>query len=50
MLRVGGCWHSSPAEVGDAPSPETPKVKLDRALSDLVWVKMSPLVARGWTG
>jgi len=40
-------WHSLPGEVGDAPSLETFKVRLDRALSDLIKLKMSLLSAGG---
>jgi len=29
-------WHRLPRQVGDAPSLETFKVRLDRALSDLI--------------
>jgi len=34
-------------EVGDAPSLEILKVRLDGALSDLIWLKMSLLTAGG---
>jgi len=39
-----------PREVVNAPSLETFKVRLDRALRDLVQLKMSLLMAGGWTG
>jgi len=35
-LRVVKPWHRLPREVGDAPSLETFKVRLDRALSNLI--------------
>jgi len=40
-------FHRLPKEVGDAPSPETFKARLDRALSNLVWLKMPLLTAVG---
>jgi len=40
-------WHRLPREVVDAPSLETFKARLDRALSNLVWLKLSLLTARG---
>jgi len=40
-------WHGLPREVVDAPSLETFKVRLDGALSNLIWLKMSPLIAGG---
>jgi len=36
-----------PREVVDAPSLETFKVWLDRALSNLIWLKMSLLMGGG---
>jgi len=33
--------------VVDAPSVETFKIRLDRALSSLIWLKMSLLIAGG---
>jgi len=44
-MRVVKHWHRLPREVVDAPSLETFKVRLDRALSNLVWLKMSLLTA-----
>jgi len=38
-------WNGLPREVVDAPSLETFEVKLDGALSNLVWLKMSLLTA-----
>ncbi|KFW62110.1 hypothetical protein AS28_12797, partial [Pygoscelis adeliae] len=35
-LRVVNHWHRLPREVVDAPSLETFKVRLDRALSNLI--------------
>jgi len=48
-LRVVKPWHRLPREVVDAPSLGTLKVRLDRALSNLVWLKMSLLTAGGWS-
>ncbi|KAK4831497.1 hypothetical protein QYF61_018081 [Mycteria americana] len=47
-LRVVKLWHRLPREVVDAPSLETFKVRLDGALSNLIWLKMSLLIAGGW--
>jgi len=43
-------WPRLPREVVDAPSLETFKARLDGALSNLVWLKMSLLMAGvlGW--
>jgi len=43
-------WHKLPREVVDAPTLETLKARLDGALSNLGWWKMSLLMAGGWTG
>jgi len=40
-------WRRLPREVGDAPSLETFKARLDGALSNLIWLKMSLLTAGG---
>jgi len=40
-------WPRLPRELIDAPSLETFKARLDRALSNLVWLKMSVLTAGG---
>jgi len=48
MLRVMKPWHRFPREVIDAPSLETFKVGSDRALSSLIQLKMSLLMAGGW--
>jgi len=40
-------WHRLPREVVDAPSLETFKIRLDGALSNLIQVKMSLLIAGG---
>jgi len=40
-------WHRLHREVVDAPSLETFKARLDGALSNLVWLKMSLLTAGG---
>ncbi|KAK4824929.1 hypothetical protein QYF61_021549 [Mycteria americana] len=44
-LKVVRHWPRLPREVGDAPSLETFQVRLARALSNLLWLKMSLLVA-----
>ena len=40
-------WDRFPREVMEAPSLETFKARLDGALSNLVWLKMSLLTAGG---
>ena len=40
-------WNRLPREVVDAPSLETFKARLDRALSNLIYLKMSLLIAGG---
>jgi len=40
-------WHRLPREEGDAPSLETSQVRLDGGLSNLIWLKMSLLIAGG---
>jgi len=40
-------WYRFPREVVDAPSLETFKVRLDGALSSLIWLKVSLLTAEG---
>jgi len=39
-------WHRLPRELLDAPSLETFKARLDRALNNLVQLQMSLLAAR----
>jgi len=46
-MRVVRHWYRLPREVVDAPSLETFQVRLDRALSNLIWLKMSLLTAGG---
>ncbi|KAK4831311.1 LOW QUALITY PROTEIN: hypothetical protein QYF61_016800, partial [Mycteria americana] len=46
-LRVVRHWPRLPREVVDAPSLETFKVRLDGALSNLIWLKMSLPMAGG---
>jgi len=48
-MRVVKHWHRLPREAEEAPALETFKARLDRALSNLVWLKMSLLTA-GWLG
>ena len=48
-MRVVRHWHRLRREVGDAPSLETFQVRLDGALSNLIELKMSLLMAGGWT-
>jgi len=40
-------WHRLPREVVDAPSLETFKVRLNGALRNLIWLKISLLTAGG---
>jgi len=44
-VRVVKDWHRFPREAVEAPSLEPFKARLDRALSNLVWLKMSLLAA-----
>ena len=46
-MRVVKHWHRLPREVVDASSLETFKVRLDGALSNLIWFQMSLLIAGG---
>jgi len=46
-MRVLKPWHRIPRDVGDAPSLQTFKLRLDRALSNLLWLKRSLLIAGG---
>jgi len=46
-MRVVKHWNRLPREVVEAPSLETSKARLDGALSNLVWLKMSLLMAGG---
>jgi len=48
-MRVVKPWHRLPREAVDTQSLETFKVRLDRALSILIQLKMSLLIAR-WIG
>jgi len=44
-MRVVKHWNGLPREVVEAPSLETSQARLDGALSNLVWLKMSLLTA-----
>jgi len=44
-MRVVKHWHRLPREVVEALSLETLKARLDRALSNLIWLKISLLTA-----
>jgi len=44
-MRLLRHWNGLPREVVVAPSLETFKVRLDWALSNLIWLKMPLLVA-----
>ena len=46
-VRVVKDWHRFPREAVEAKSLEAFKAGLDRALSNLVWLKMSLLTAAG---
>jgi len=46
-MRVVKDWHRLPREVADDPSLQTFKARLDGALSNLIWLKMSLLIAGG---
>ena len=46
-MRVVRHWNRLPGELVDAPSPETFKARLDRALSNLVQLKVPLLTAGG---
>lgn len=45
IIRMAKHWHGLCGEVVAAPSWETFKAKLDGALSNLIWLKMSLLMA-----
>jgi len=44
-VRVGKHWHRLPRQVVDVPSLETFKARLDGALSNVIWLKMSLLIS-----
>jgi len=47
MMTVVKHWNRLPREVVDAPSVEILKVRLDGALSNFIWLKMSLLITGG---
>jgi len=47
-VRVTKQWNRLPREVVDVPSLETFKVRLDGALRNLIWSKMSQLILWGF--
>ena len=46
-VRVVRHWRGLPREVVDAPSLETPEVRLDGALSNLIYLWVSLFTAQG---
>jgi len=46
-MRVLKHWNTLPREVVEAPSLKTLQARLDRALTNLVWLKISLLIAGG---
>jgi len=46
-VRVVRHWRGLPREVVDAPSLETPEVRLDGALSNLIYLWVSLFIAGG---
>lgn len=46
-MRVVEDWHKLLREVVDAPSLETVKARLDKAVSNLIQLNMSLLIAGG---
>jgi len=47
-MRVVRPWHRLPREAGAVPSLAVFKARLDGALSNLVWWKVSLPMAGGW--
>jgi len=47
-MRVVRHWHRLPREAVDVPSLDLLKARLDGALSNLVWWKVSLPMAGGW--
>jgi len=48
IMRVVRCWHRLPREAVDALFLAVLKARLDGALSNLVWWKVSLPMAGGW--
>ena len=48
MLTLAKPWPRLPREAGDTPSLGTCQARLDGALSNLIQLKMSLLMAGGW--
>lgn len=46
-MQVVKRWNKLPREVVDTPSLKTFKVRLDGAVSNLIWLNMSLLLAEG---
>jgi len=47
-MRVVKHWNGLPREVPETPSLETFQARLDGALSNLVWLKISLLLQGAW--
>lgn len=47
-MRVVEHWHRLPREFVDAPTLDISMVRLDGALSNLIYLEMSLFIAGGW--